>query len=741
MRAFGISNADPIMFLQPSSLAFAKRDPCLPGLRLLLDEAALARHLLATQVTRVDLRYKPGVSCAAGLRVVGGDGYVHWLCAKAFTAKRFEQIKQRTRWHTGRWRVILSENHLVAFIPPQLDRKLKVLSKLLDPETGEEKLLKVTGRSFAAPDLRIMRYKPNRRLVAQVADHDSGRKALLKIQQPAAFEVAEQGARVGMTLSGSKVLAADRQLGTITSEWLPGVSLCPIEGDADPSLFRLAGGCIAQHHQSSFDLRDLPRAAEVKSLYKVASDLSRILPDQAERLARIEKGAKAALLMQAPQQGLVHGDLSADQIIANEGQVSVIDWDRASTGDQGRDIGSFLARLDMQLLVGLVAPRVAADLKAAFLKGYQDHHALPASSQAQHICHLVLLLTEPFRRQAAEWHGLTIALMDHIEGLLELVPVMPVDPALPHLAAALSVDIMGPLIKDQTRLSLTSPPKLYRHKPGKRAMIRYDCQAVDGKHHVLLSKMYSKGRDIRTPALQTALRAAGLDGRSPAKTGVPRVVDVRNTADMWFMEHVPGACLRDLQDEGQPEPFFRAGEALGHFHKNGVVPEGVWSRDQELEVLAGALAKAAKARPAHGPRLKEMLVQAENAMGALPSQQPTCIHRDFYPDQVIVDDYQIWLIDLDLAALGDPAIDVGNFLAHLAEYAIRRTGRSDAARPLETAFLRGYQSTGFDLPRRSIQTLKSVSLMRHIYISQLFEDRQRTTEVLLKEPWFDSWTV
>ncbi|WP_227270468.1 aminoglycoside phosphotransferase family protein [Roseobacter weihaiensis] len=729
------------MFLQPSSLAFAKRDPCLPGLRFLLDEAALARHLLATKVTRIDLRYKPGVSCAAGLRVVGGAGDVEWLCAKAFTAKRFEQIKQRTHWHTGRWRVKLSENHLVAFIPPQLDRKLKVLSKLLDPETGEEKLVKITGRSFAAPDLRIMRYKPNRRLVAQVTDHASGRKALLKVQQPAVFEAVEQGARVAMRLNGPKVLAADGKLGTIASEWLPGVSLCPIEGDADPSLFRLAGGCIAQHHQSSFDLRDLPRAAEIQSLHKVASDLSKILPDQSERLAQIEMRAKAALLMQAPQHGLTHGDLSADQIIANQGQVSVIDWDRAATGDQGSDIGSFLARLDMQLLVGLVPARAAADLKAAFLEGYRDHHALPVSYQAQHICHLVLLLTEPFRRQTAEWRGLTLTLMGHIEELLELVPALPADPALPHLAEALSVDVMGPLVKDQIRLSLTSPPKLYRHKPGKRAMIRYDCQAVDGEHHVLLSKMHSKGRDIRTPTLQTALRAAGLDGRSPAKTGVPRVVDVRNTADMWFMEHVPGTCLRDLQDEGQPEPFFRAGAALGHFHKNGVVPDRVWSRDQELEVLAGALAKAAKVHPAHQPRLKEMLRQAEDAMGALPSQQPTCIHRDFYPDQVIIDDDQIWLIDLDLAALGDPAIDVGNFLAHLAEYAIRRTGRSDAARPLETAFLNGYQSAGFDLPRRSVQTLKSISLMRHIYISQLFEDRQRTTEVLLKEPWLDSWKI
>ena len=43
------------------------------------------------------------------------------------------------------------------------------------------------------------------------------------------------------------------------------------------------------------------------------------------------------------------------------------------------------------------------------------------------------------------------------------------------------------------------------------------------------------------------------------------------------------------------------------------------------------------------------------------------VHRDFYHDQVIADGDVCRLVDLDLVAVGDPALDIGNFLAHLID--------------------------------------------------------------------------
>ena len=41
------------------------------------------------------------------------------------------------------------------------------------------------------------------------------------------------------------------------------------------------------------------------------------------------------------------------------------------------------------------------------------------------------------------------------------------------------------------------------------------------------------------------------------------------------------------------------------------------------------------------------------------------VHRDFYYSQVLFDDFILNLIDFDLLSLGDPALDVANFTAHL----------------------------------------------------------------------------
>ncbi|MGA1781458.1 MAG: phosphotransferase, partial [Planctomycetota bacterium] len=44
---------------------------------------------------------------------------------------------------------------------------------------------------------------------------------------------------------------------------------------------------------------------------------------------------------------------------------------------------------------------------------------------------------------------------------------------------------------------------------------------------------------------------------------------------------------------------------------------------------------------------------------------PVLCHRDFHDKQILIDGDRGTLIDMDLAAAGHPALDVGNILAHL----------------------------------------------------------------------------
>ena len=67
----------------------------------------------------------------------------------------------------------------------------------------------------------------------------------------------------------------------------------------------------------------------------------------------------------------------------------------------------------------------------------------------------------------------------------------------------------------------------------------------------------------------------------------------------------------------------------------------------------------------------------------------TMIHRDFYDAQVLWDGARAWIVDFDQLSVGDPALDLGHFVAHLASFAYRVTGRPDslaiqAQIPIET---------------------------------------------------------
>lgn len=62
-----------------------------------------------------------------------------------------------------------------------------------------------------------------------------------------------------------------------------------------------------------------------------------------------------------------------------------------------------------------------------------------------------------------------------------------------------------------------------------------------------------------------------------------------------------------------------------------------------------------------------------------------CPSISFYPDQVLVDRDRLWLVDLDLCCQGDPALDIGNVIAHITEQSLRQMGNPSALGDQEAA--------------------------------------------------------
>jgi Ser/Thr protein kinase RdoA (MazF antagonist) len=274
--------------------------------------------------------------------------------------------------------------------------------------------------------------------------------------------------------------------------------------------------------------------------------------------------------------------------------------------------------------------------------------------------------------------------------------------------------------------------ELIRYKPGRRALILYHVR--DGANsRRLIGKMKASRPDVRTPDLHDALRAAGLDGRGPHRVGVPRSHGRIDDLNLWLQEAVPGIPLTDLLiPASDTAPSHRAGAALAQLHRTPVDTKRRWTMDDEVGVLDRALDAARALMPEAAQDIDIVMSGARAIASRLGSVQTCCIHRDFYSDQVLVDRESVWLVDLDLCAKGDPAIDLGNHLAHVAELALRRYGCEEALAAHEVAFLAGYGSVAPQPDAARVAAMRILSLSRHIYISTLFADRSHTTAPLIQ---------
>ncbi|MBE9113788.1 phosphotransferase, partial [Nodosilinea sp. LEGE 07298] len=124
-----------------------------------------------------------------------------------------------------------------------------------------------------------------------------------------------------------------------------------------------------------------------------------------------------------------------------------------------------------------------------------------------------------------------------------------------------------------------------------------------------------------------------------------------------------------------------------------------------------------------------------------PSTPHSTIHRDFYADQVLVDGDRLWLVDLDLCCQGSPAVDIGNFIAHITEQSLREMGNADALSDREITLKTAYlalvcaptQTTEASIAlQHDIELYTLLTLVRHLHISTRIPSRRPYTEAILK---------
>ena len=318
------------------------------------------------------------------------------------------------------------------------------------------------------------------------------------------------------------------------------------------------------------------------------------------------------------------------------------------------------------------------------------------------------------------------------------------DPQLPTVALALDPELVNEefhhglprLAGKHNRVSVRSITVI-RHKPGRRCVIEYNVRvrSPDGsrKKAILIAKIRARRFGNEAYRLLDHIWNSGFDDHAPDRVSVPEPVAVIPRFQMWLQRKAAGTVSSLLLPEADGISLAcRVAEAIHKLHGIDAATDRVHAMTDELNILRECLAGVAAQKPASAKRINRILNACIQLAGTVPEPKRCGIHRDFYPAQVIVDGSRLHLIDFDLYCIGDPALDVGNFIGHITEQSLRELRNPSALRDREEALEERFVALSGKKLRSAVRIYTTLTLARHIYLSTQFPERMSFTEKFME---------
>ncbi|EKI8874058.1 phosphotransferase [Escherichia coli] len=285
--------------------------------------------------------------------------------------------------------------------------------------------------------------------------------------------------------------------------------------------------------------------------------------------------------------------------------------------------------------------------------------------------------------------------------------------------------------------------RLLRQKPGRRALIEYHFGRRGSSSPLLIVGKYrEKGVDKFSYCCQQALWSDGFHRQN--RISVPEPLMILPEKRMWLQRHVDGLLLTDVlisnvfSRHEQISTGTAVGYALSALQQHGelarVVNGRQWTLTDEVSVLEQGLTIAGEENVALYKRIDALMKGLREVAAVLSGTRKSCLHRDFYPDQIISnrnDRRCLTLLDFDLSCTGPSALDAGNWLAHVCELGIRYKGDYRIFHAHETAFVESWLSHMSGVTVKETEGFRLLSLARHIFLSTRIPGRKHTTLLLL----------
>lgn len=426
-----------------------RRDPALPGLRLLLDPDALAAkvdelgwRLPFENFAPAYLRYKPDTNCLVGFSTADNKSAI------SFYGKVFPRGTGKLRAREGsipgpgsRF-TIVDEGIELVFFPA--DNRL-ALGEIFEPgppsRFGSEGVN--TSAALTAPVARtVLAYRPERRCVVFIrTDERAARviKAYAKREFPAA---AARAMALRAAVSNIPSLTSiDESNRLLFFPWISGKVLRQNmeDGTVSHSDLLATGTALAElhcQHVPSLPMRG--KNVESGRLLDIAAMVGRLSPD----LGTLAQGLAARIVdrleSMASDEATLHGDFGAKQVVIRDEDATLIDLDESARGKAAIDLGNFLARLEADVLGGRIPPDVIAPSRAAFLDGYAARKTIPPEPDISLATAIGLFRVahEPFRMHVPDWPARMRALLLRVEAVLDGILLDHAEPA--HAGSSIS---------------------------------------------------------------------------------------------------------------------------------------------------------------------------------------------------------------------------------------------------------------------------------------------------------------
>lgn len=275
-----------------------------------------------------------------------------------------------------------------------------------------------------------------------------------------------------------------------------------------------------------------------------------------------------------------------------------------------------------------------------------------------------------------------------------------------------------------------------RLKEGRRALMEIQARILDCTGNqasvVLYGKVRFKGADEKTFNLNSYLYENGFDANSSDGISVPQPLALVPQVNMCLFLKAQGQSVMEHLAGSQREHYARQIiRSLNKLNQSGCSVTKRHTLENELAILDGRMSVLLHQFPQWVNRLLYLKYQYRNISKQLLSVNAVPIHRDFYHDQILIDKDRLFLLDLDTCALGDPALDVGNFLGHLLEHGVRNPDFTVHYQPIEDVMVEEFLRLNPQVPSVQIKIYVFLTLVRQISISSQMPNRKWATEKIL----------